>query len=283
MSSHISPLAHIDPQAILGNDLTIGPFCTIGPQVSLGDGCRLDSHVVLTGNTTIGQRNRFWPGSIIGAEPQDKSWREEADTQCIIGDDNQFREGVTVNRGAEKEDGITRIGNRNLMMSNAHAAHNVRIYDDAVIVNGVLLGGHVHVHDKAIISGNTVVHHFTTVGRCAFVGGGSRVVRDVPPFMLSFGAESASAKNINLVGMQRAGISDETIGLIKQVYRMIYRQRKRLDDVRAHFREELNETIPIELAELFDALQREREGKMGRAREVFRNAKSLPVSQREAA
>ncbi|MEZ6056351.1 MAG: acyl-ACP--UDP-N-acetylglucosamine O-acyltransferase [Planctomycetaceae bacterium] len=273
MSTIISPLAHVEPGAVLGENVTIGPFCLVGSDVVLGDGCRLDSHVSITGKTTIGSRNRFWPGSVIGAEPQDTSYNG-ADTELWIGDDNQFREGVTVNRGAEKEDGITRIGNRNMLMSNAHVAHNCHVYDDTVIVNGVLLGGHVHVHDRACISGNSVVHHFTTVGRLAFVGGGSRVVRDVPPFMLAFGAEGSEVKNINLVGMQRAGMGDHTIACIRKAYRALFREYQKVQTVRETLAADCGGTIPIELAELFAALERQSAGKMGRAREVFRNVTS---------
>ena len=126
MANRISPLAQIDPQAQLGDDIDIGPFCVIGPQVSLGNGCKLDNNVTITGHTTIGERNRFFPCAVIGAEPQDFCYAG-GPTKVEIGDDNLFREGVTVNRGADKEDGITRIGNRNFLMSNAHVAHNCHV------------------------------------------------------------------------------------------------------------------------------------------------------------
>ena len=112
MATHISPLAAVDPAAQIGENVTIGPFCLLGPHVTLGDGCVLDSHVAITGHTTIGAGNRFWPGCVIGGEPQDKSFHGEGITRIEIGRDNQFREGVTVNRGANKEDGVTRIGFR---------------------------------------------------------------------------------------------------------------------------------------------------------------------------
>src|SRR6516165_5816683 len=179
MTTSISPLAHVDRRAELGRDITIGPFCDIGPNVVLGDRCRLDSHVVLTGHTAIGADNRFFPHCVIGAEPQDYSY-SGSPTRVEIGDANTFREGVTVNRGAEKEDHVTRIGNHNLLMANCHVAHNCHLHDHIVLVNGVLLGGHVHVHDWAIVSGNTVVHHFATLGTISFVGGGCRVPTDVP-------------------------------------------------------------------------------------------------------
>ncbi|MEZ6067315.1 MAG: acyl-ACP--UDP-N-acetylglucosamine O-acyltransferase [Planctomycetaceae bacterium] len=282
MATFVSPLAQVDPRAELGDDVWIGPFCVVGPEVRVGNATRLDSHVVITGNTIVGCRNRFWPGAVIGAEPQDKSYSDGL-TGVVIGDDNQFREGVTVNRGAEKEDGITRIGHRNLLMANSHVAHNCRIYDDAMLVNGVLLGGHVHVHDRAIISGNSAIHHFATVGRLAFVAGCSKVVRDVPPFMLSNGCDNHEVCTINLVGMQRAGISRETIALVKQAYRYTFRENLKTDVARDRILAECNGTLPIELADYFDFLDRISAGRMGRAREAVRSDEYKPVLKRDAA
>lgn len=272
MSLHISPLADVAPQAQLGTDVYIGPFCVVGPDVVLGDGCRLDSHVTLVGPTVIGQRNRFWPNCVIGAEPQDHSYRDGAPTRVEIGDDNQFREGVTVNRGAEKEDGCTRIGNHNLLMSNAHVAHNCRIFNHAMLVNGVLLGGHVHVQDRAIISGNSVVHHFATIGTLAFVSGGCRVPTDVPPYMLAAGNDNPEVKTLNVIGMRRAGIAESSITLVKQAFKMLFRDHLPLDKVREHFVDCHEQPLPIELCNLLKAIEQQRQGKMGRAREVFRNA-----------
>ena len=269
MATTISRLSDVHPSAKIGANVQVGPFCVVGPKVTLGDNCVLDSHVAIVGNTTIGRGNRFWPNSVIGGEPQDKSY-VEGDTQVVIGDHNQFREGVTVHRGAEKEDGITRIGNTNLLMSNAHVAHNCHVYNDTIIVNGVLLGGHVHVHDRAVISGNSVVHHFTSVGTCAFIGGGSRATVDVPPYMLAFGSDRILVKNINLVGMQRAGIGPDSIAVIKQAYRLLFRQMRPLKEVRETFAAQLNGIIPIELAKLLDFLGMQEQGKSGRQREAVR-------------
>ncbi|WP_437187243.1 acyl-ACP--UDP-N-acetylglucosamine O-acyltransferase [Planctomicrobium sp. SH668] len=272
MTTQISPLSLIEPGAQLGTNVTIGPFCYIGNDVVLGDNCRLESHVTIVGKTTIGDSNRFWPNSVIGAEPQDYSYDDGAPTQVIIGNGNQFREGVTVNRGAEKEDGCTRIGNGNLLMSNSHVAHNCRVYDNAMLVNGVLLGGHVHVHDRAIISGNSVVHHFATIGKMAFVSGGCRVPTDVPPYMIAAGSDNPEVKTVNLVGMRRAGIAESTISLIRNAHRFLFRDHQSLDTVRAHFENELNQTLPIELITLLDAIDAQRKGKLGRAREAFRDS-----------
>jgi len=287
MTVSISHLSEISPKAELGNNVTIGPFCVVGPHVVLGDDCKLDSHVTIVGNTTIGQGNRFWPNVVIGAEPQDIAY-QDSNTKVAIGDDNIFREGVTVNRGAEKEDGVTRIGNRNLFMCNSHIAHNCHIFNKVILVNGVLLGGHVHVQDGAIISGNSAVQHFSTVGTLAFIGGVSRVIVDVAPYMLASGCDRFAVRTINKVGMRRNGISDSTIKIIKKAYKLIFREHKKLDEIKNFFAAELEDVIPIELSTLFKFLDLQQQGKMGRAREVFRNqnppeAKEEQTQRRRAA
>ena len=284
MATYISPLAYVDPRAQLGNDVYVGPFCSIGPDVKLGAECRLESHVALTGCTTIGERNRFWQNCVIGAEPQDKGYDEQIPTQVQIGDDNLFREGVTVNRGALKEDGITRIDHRNVLLSNAHVGHNCHVHSDTMIVNGVLLAGHVHVHDKAIISGNSAVHQFCSVGTLAFVGGCSKVVVDVPPYMIFDGNDDARVKTLNIVGMQRSGISATAIASIKRAYKLLFREHKPLNEVTTTLLEELGSTLPIELASLFSFLDYQRQGKMGRGREVIRALPpNLPLPRSKAA
>jgi len=269
MATYISHLSDIHPDAQIGEGVRIGPFCVVGPDVRIGDGCVLESHVAIVGRTSIGTGNRFWPNCVIGGEPQDKSYIDGA-TRTEIGNDNQFREGVTVHRGADKEDGVTRLGNRNLLMANSHVAHNCQVYDDTILVNGVLLGGHVHVQDRAVISGNSVVHHFTTVGTAAFIGGGTRCTIDVPPYMMAVGSDQAVVRNINQVGMQRAGISAASIALVKQAYRLLFRNLRPLDEVRQTFRTQLNDLLPIELMTLLDFIERQGKGRMGRQREVIR-------------
>jgi UDP-N-acetylglucosamine acyltransferase len=285
MSSRISPLADVDSRAQLAHDVTVGPFCYVGPHVKIGAGTTLDSHVSIVGHTTVGRNNRFFPNCVIGTPPQDVSWRDDAVTYLEIGDENIFREGVTVNCGAEKEDLTTRIGNRNLLMINSHVAHNCHIYDQVILVNGVLLGGHVHVHDGAIISGNSVVHHFSTLGTLSFVSGGCRVPHDIPPFMLSAGSDNPEIKTINVVGMRRRGISPETIRIVKRTHRLIYREHKRVEAARDILHEELNGVLPLELTTLLNFLEAQQNGKMGRAREAFRNAKpaSTTIEHRRAA
>jgi UDP-N-acetylglucosamine acyltransferase len=287
METQISPLSQVDPGAQIGKGVVIGPFCVVGPNVCIGDATVLHSHVVLMGSTTVGQNNRFWPNCVIGGDPQDVSW-QASETEIVIGDNNIFREGVTVTRGAEKEDGVTRIGNNNMFMANSHIAHNCRIFNNVILVNGVLLGGHVHVHDGAIVSGNSVVHHFSTLGRLSFVSGGCRVPHDIPPFMLAAGSDDPTLKTINVVGMRRAGISNSAIDTIKEAFRLLYRRNRPLNEVRQHFHDTLQGTIPIELSMLLTFVENQRAGKLGRAREAVRNKPAaenhaIPAQERKAA
>lgn len=273
MQSGISPLSQVDPRAKIGNGVQIGPFCLVGPDVEIGDETVLTSHVVLTGKTRIGMKNRFSPYCVIGGDPQDVSW-QDSETEIRIGDNNIFREGVTVNRGAEKEDGVTRIGNHNMFMANSHVAHNCNIANNVILVNGVLLGGHVHVHDSAIVSGNSVVHHFSTLGRLSFVSGGCRVPHDIPPFMLAAGSDNPELKTINIVGMKRAGISATSIDLVKEAFRLLYRRNRSLEDVRQYFASTLGDIIPLELSSLLNFVENQKAGRLGRAREAIRNKPS---------
>lgn len=282
MTKRISPLSDVHPQAQLDDDVEIGPFCVIGPHVTLGTGNKLHSHVTIVGHTTVGQRNQFWPGCVIGAEPQDISY-SGASTEVTIGDNNTFREGVTVNRGADKEDGVTRIGSNNFLMANAHVAHNCSVQNNAILCNGVLLGGHSHVQDFAIISGNSVVHHFATVGTLAFVSGGCRVPQDVPPFMLSAGSDNPEIVTVNLIGLRRRGIPETTIHVIRQAFRMLYREHRRLSEVRQVFTDHNPGPLPQEVHTLLDFVDASGRGKNGRAREIIRSAPVTEDSQRRAA
>ena len=281
MPRTISPLSQIDARAEIGEDVEIGPFCVVGPHVKLGDGCKLDSHVVLTGHTSIGERNRFFPGSVIGGEPQDIGYTGSA-TKVEIGDDNLFREGVTVNRGADKEDGITRIGHRNFLMANTHVAHNCHVHSNVILCNGSLLGGHVHVHDYCIVSGNSVVHHFATLGTGCFIAGGCRAPQDIPPYMLAAGSDKPEIVTVNIVGMRRRGISEHAISLVRQAHKLIFREHTKLEDVREQFMEKTDGVLPIELMTLLNFCEMSAKGKNGRARESFR-AKPASTEEQKAA
>jgi len=279
MQPKISPMSQVHPSAFIGQDVTIGPFCVVGPDVVIGDGTQLESHCSILGHTVVGSGNRFGHGCAIGGEPQDVQY-SGAPTRLIMGNNNYCREGVTIHRGAEKEDHTTRIGSLNLLMVHAHVGHNCHVHDHTTLVNDVLLGGHVHVHDHAIVSGGTAVHQFCSIGTMAFVGGQSTVRQDVPPCMFGDGGnDDFRIVKINDVGMRRSGSSEETIQLMKRAHRMLFRKREKLIDVRTSIEQELNGPLPYELRNLFEFIERQQSGKAGRYRESFRNWNEPPTEQ----
>lgn len=227
--SLIHPTAVIHGEARLHPTVKVGPYAVIGPQVTIGPETDVGAHVVIDGHTTIGANNRIFPGAAIGLEPQDLKY-DGAVTQVDIGDHNLIREGVTINRPTTA-DAVTRLGSHNLLMAYAHVAHNCIIEDQVVIANSVALAGHVHVESWARISGLVGVHQFVHIGRYAYIGGLSRIDRDVPPFTMVNG-NPALVRGLNQVGLQRAGLADQNEGQdyrqLKQAYRLIYRSGEAL-------------------------------------------------------
>ncbi len=276
MARNISPLASIDPKAELADDVTIGPFCVIGPHVRIGAGTQLANNVTVIGHSTIGEHNILFPNVVIGAYPQDLSYKGEP-TRVEIGNHNQLREGVTINRATTKEDGLTRIGNHNYFMANSHAAHDCKIGDHVILANGVLLGGHTHVHHRAILSGNAGVHHYVTVGSGSFVGGLSRIVHDVPPFLLVEGNPSM-VRCVNLVGVKRQGLTAAEIASLSEAHRLIYRAKmglKHAEEILAS-----HNHLTTHVKTLIEFIEQQHNGKHGRQREGRRAA---PATQKEAA
>ncbi|MEX2119131.1 MAG: acyl-ACP--UDP-N-acetylglucosamine O-acyltransferase [Pirellulales bacterium] len=267
MASYVGEHAAIDSRAEIDADVEIGPYCVIGPHVRIGRGTRLENSVTITGHVTIGQDNHFYPGVVVGGEPQDLSY-QGSDTQVVIGDHNTFREGVTVNRATEKEDGVTRVGSHNYLMACSHVAHDCRLGNHIIIANGSLLGGHVHVHDHASLSGAVAVHHYATIGSYSFVAGLSRVLHDAPPFMLVDGHPSRP-RCINVVALKRNDFSAEAINCLAEAHRLLYRAKVGLDHAREILRGN-NQLLP-QVNELLSFVQNQQEGKHGRARERRRN------------
>ena len=262
----ISKLAVIHPKAELGQDVEIGPFCYIGPDVVLGAGSVLHQGVTVVGHTRLGQRNVAYPNVCIGTPPQDLSYRGEP-TQVLIGDENVFRECVSVHRGTAKDAGVTRIGNRCYLMACSHVGHDCNLEDNVIFGNNVLIGGHVHVHSGVNMNGGAAIHPFTTVGRLAYIGGLTRVVQDVPPFMIVEGHPSR-VRNINSVGMRRAGIAEEVIEAMAKAYRRIYRRGRPRAEVLDEMEKE--DGWPEEVRYLCAALRSSASGKHGRYRESLR-------------
>lgn len=218
--AEIHPTAVVDPAAKLGHNVKIGPHAVIGPQVVIGPDCVVGSSVLIDGQTTIGRGNRFFHGAAIGSEPQDKKFANE-NSYVEIGDNNDFREFVTVHL-ATGEGEKTRIGDNNLIMAYVHVAHNCHIHDHTVIANAVNLAGHVEVECHAILGGMTPVHQFCRVGAFAFVGGGSRLPQDVPPFIKVAG-NPVEVAGVNSIGLKRNGFTDSDLLNLKKAYRLLYR------------------------------------------------------------
>jgi len=216
----IHPTAVVDPSAKLGHNVKIGPHSVIGPHVEIGPDCVVGSSVLIEGNTTIGCNNRFFHGAAIGCEPQDKKFGGET-TYLEIGDNNDFREYVTIHLATGDGD-QTRVGSDNLLMAYVHIAHNCHIHDNTVIANAVNLAGHVEVESHATIGGMTPVHQFCRVGAFSFVGGGSRLPQDVPPFIKVAG-NPVEVAGINSIGLKRNGFSDAEIMNLRKAYRFLYR------------------------------------------------------------
>jgi UDP-N-acetylglucosamine acyltransferase len=268
MATYVSEHVAIDARAEIDVDVEIGPFCVIGPHVRIGRGTRLENNVTIMGHVTIGQNNHIYPGVVIGGEPQDISYRG-SDTQVIIGDSNCIREGVTINRATEKEDGVTSVGNDNFFMACSHVAHDCRIGDHIIMANGTLLGGHVHVHDYASISGGVGVHHYATIGSYSFVAGMSRVLHDVPPYMLVDG-HPTRPRCINVVALKRKDFTPEAIESLAESHRLLFRTKVGLEHAREILRG--NNLVTPEVGHLLSFVEQQQQGKHGRARERRRAA-----------
>ncbi|MDX8406328.1 MAG: acyl-ACP--UDP-N-acetylglucosamine O-acyltransferase [Mariprofundus sp.] len=218
--SGIHPTAVIDSEAVIGEGVHIGPYCCIGPDVEIGDGCTLQSHVVITGRTRLGVNNKIFPFTSIGQIPQDLKYNDEP-SQTIIGNGNQIRENVTINAGTEGGGMLTRIGDHNLLMAYTHIAHDCQLGNHIVLANCATLAGHVEVADGAIIGGLSAIQQFVRIGGLAMIGGMSGVTKDVPPFCLLAGGYRSGLSGLNIVGLKRQGFTLERVGRLKEIYRLL--------------------------------------------------------------
>lgn len=221
MANRIHPSAVIDPAAVLGDECEIGPFCVIGAQVRLGDRCRLHSHVVIDGVTTLGSDNELFPFACLGLKTQDLKWKGGV-TRVEIGDRNVFRENVTVH-SATSDGGVTRVGSDNHFLAYVHLAHDVQLGSQIVMSNVATLAGHVVVEDHVVIGGLAAVHQFCRIGKFSMIGGCSKVVQDIPPFMMGDG-NPAETRFINKVGLERNGFSPEAVKALTQAYKILFRE-----------------------------------------------------------
>ena len=243
MTNHIHSSAVIDPGATLGENLEIGPGCVVGPGVTLGSGCRLHGHVVINGPTTVGADNEFYPFACIGQRSQDLKYTGEP-TFLEIGDGNTFREFTTVHR-ATAPGGVTKVGSRGNFLAYSHIAHDCLVGDDVIFSNNGTVAGHVEVGDRAVIGGLTAVHQFCRVGRLVITGGCSKIVQDIPPFMMADG-NPGSIRHINQVGLERAGVEKPTIKAIKDAFRILYRSDLNTAQALERMRTELGELPEIQ-------------------------------------
>jgi UDP-N-acetylglucosamine acyltransferase len=219
-SMNIHPTAIIDPRAKVPSSCKVGPYCVIGRDVELGENCRLLSHITIEGPTKIGSDNTFFPFCAIGTAPQDITYKGEP-TRLEIGDHNEIREYVTINRGTVKGGGLTKVGSHLLIMAYAHIGHDCVVEDHAMLVNGATLGGHVTVGEWAVLGAICPVHQFVRIGAHSYIGGGTIITQDVLPFSMTSAARDSNAYGINKVGLQRRGFSKERIARIHHAYKIL--------------------------------------------------------------
>jgi UDP-N-acetylglucosamine acyltransferase len=229
-TAFIHPSAIIEEGAVIGAGAHIGPFCYVGSQVEIGAGTILKSHVVVNGVTKIGRDNQIYQFASIGEANQDLKYAGEP-TRVEIGDRNRIRESVTVHRGTVQGTSLTKIGDDNLFMVNAHIAHDCIVGNRCIFANNATLGGHVEVDDYAIIGGMTAVHQFCVIGAHVMVGGCSGVAQDVPPFVIAQG-NHATPFGINIEGLKRRGFDKEALHAIRNAYKLLYRSGKTLDEAK---------------------------------------------------
>lgn len=234
--TEIHSAAIVHPKAKIGANCFIGPFCVIGENVLLGDNCRLHSHVVLDGHTALGTGNEIFPFASIGLKTQDLKWKGGV-TRTEIGDQNTFREYVTIH-SATGDGETTKVGSNNHILAYCHIAHNVTLGNHVIMSNVATLAGHVTVEDRAVIGGLAAIHQFCRIGKMSIIGGCSKVVQDVPPFMMADG-NPAETRTVNKVGMERNGISAEAQVALKQAYKILFRERLTIPNALKRIEEEL--------------------------------------------
>jgi UDP-N-acetylglucosamine acyltransferase len=234
----IHPTAIVHPDARIGAEVEIGPYSIIGAHVEIGDRSRIGPHVVVTGYTRIGTDNRIFQFSSLGEEPQDKKYAGEP-TRLEIGDRNTIREFCTLNCGTVQDAGVTRLGNDNWIMAYVHLAHDCQIGNQTIFANNTQLAGHVHVGDWAILGGYTGVHQFVRIGAHSMTGVGTKLVQDLPPYVMASGSP-ATAHGINSEGLKRRGFSAESVMTIRRAYKTLYKSALKLDEARAAIEAEVS-------------------------------------------
>ena len=264
--SLIHPTAIIEPGAQVADDVRVGPFCVIGPNVVIGAGCVLHSRVTIVGHTSLGLNNEIYPNAVLGSPPQDLKYRG-GPTRLEIGDGNSIREAVTIHTGTETGTGLTKIGDQNLLMVNAHIGHDATFGDRCLIGNNVMIAGHVHCRDGAALMGGVGVHHFVTIGEYAYIAGYARVMHDVPPYVKV--DHAAAVRAVNHIGLRRNGFSDAEVDAIDAAARQLFFGR---DKPFSRTLAELDSSPELNprVRYMIDFLHRRNEGRHGRYLESLR-------------
>ncbi len=237
LATRIHATAIVDPAAHLDDDVEVGAYALVGPGVRVGTGTRVMPHAVLVRDTTIGERCEIHHGAVVGGDPQDKKFEDEH-TVCLIGNDTVIREFVTVNRGTRAL-GRTQVGDGCLLMAYVHVAHDCQIGDGVILSNAVNLAGHVTIDEMAIVGGMTPIHQFVRIGAHAFVGGGSRVQKDVPPYVKAAG-NPIQLFGLNSVGLDRRGFPENVKLELKRAYRLFFQSKLNISQALERAREELH-------------------------------------------
>lgn len=237
--------AIVSPKANIGEGCHIGPFCTVGEDVTLGVGVRLDSHVVVDGRTTIGDETRVYPFVSIGLAPQDLKYKGEP-TAAEIGKRNHLREFVTIHRGTEGGGGVTRVGDGNLLMAQAHVAHDCQLGSEIIMANAATLAGHVEIADRASVGAYSGVHQYCRIGYEAFVGGYSVVVKDAMPFAIIQG-NHARCFGLNRLGMKRRGYARDTIEKLNHAFHLLLSSKLNTSQALERIREEIADCREVDL------------------------------------
>ncbi len=248
--------ALVDPSAELDSDAEVGPYCIVGSHVKIGKGTRLKSHVVVEGNTVLGEGNLVFQFATVGSVPQDLKYKGE-ESQLIIGNHNTIREFVSINPGTTGGGMVTRVGDHNLLMMYCHIAHDCILGNHNIIANGATLGGHVLIEDYVIVGGLVGIHQFVKVGTGAILGAGSMVSKDVPPYCNATG-DRARLRGLNLEGLKRRGFSKERIDALKKAYRTIFRSGLRTREALNAVRRDIQ--ISPEVERLTDFIEKSKRG-----------------------
>ena len=238
MMAEIDSTAVVSANAVLASDVVVGAYAIIGPNVTIGSGCVVGPFTRIEGPTTIGERNQFYGHASIGGPPQDLKYKGEH-TELAIGNDNVFREFVTINRGTTGGGGKTTIGSENFFMAYSHVAHDCHVGSHTIFANNATLAGHVEIADYATVGAFSAVHQFCRVGEHAFVGGGSMITQDVMPYAKTVASRDNRSYGINTIGLERKGFSKETVEALQRAYRILVRSKLGVNEALQKIEDEL--------------------------------------------